>query len=407
MPKYKYTALTRNGVRVSGVTEGLSELDVASRIRENCDVILKLKRYDKKRSGFWSLEVGGNRLNTKAFTLMCSQFAIILDAGIPISRAVKLVAAKTTDKTLRRVMDQVAADVEGGKSLSAAFGEHGEKLFPVTFIETLRAGEATGNLGRSFETMYKHFDKQSKMRSKVRGAMAYPMFVLAIAVVVVIVLMVKVVPVFTGMFDQLGGELPLPTRMLVGISNFFSRYVLLIAAVIGGAVVLLKLYNSSEKGRLNLARLRLKLPVLGRIEELSAASEFSNTMAAMMGAGLTMDRAVSITARVVSNAHLSAQTGKLASELQAGKPLGPAMQEGTDYPDILVDMASVGEGSGEMEKTLGTIAAYYDAELEEATKSALAKLEPTLLVVLAGVAGFIVIAIYMAMFGMYGAMGNL
>ena len=407
MAHFKYVALSRDGVKISGVMEGYNQLDAASRIKESCDIILNLKEIDEKKSSFLSMDVGGNRLNSKAFTVMCSQFAIILEAGIPIARAVKLVADKTTDKPLRRIMDRVARDVEGGRSLSAAFADYGGKILPVTFIETLRAGEATGNLGRSFETMHEHFDKQVKMRAKVRGAMAYPMFVLAIAVVVVIVLMVKVVPTFTGMFAQLGSELPLPTRMLIGISNFFSKYAWIIAAAIALVVLIVKLYGRTEGGRLNLAKLKLKLPILGHIEELNAASQFANTMAAMMGAGLTMDRAVSITAKVVDNYYLSHQTGKLAELLESGHALGASMREQTDYPDILIDMAGVGENSGEMEKTLGTIAAYYDAELEDATKSALAKLEPAMLVGLAVIAGFIVIAIYMAMFSMYGAMGNL
>ena len=406
MAHFKYVALSRDGAKVSGVMEGYNELDAASRIKESCDVILKLKEYDKEKSGILSMDVGGSRLNSKAFTVMCSQFAIILEAGIPIARAVKLVADKTTDKTLKRIMDRVAQDVEGGRSLSAAFADYGEKILPVTFVETLRAGEATGNLGRSFETMHEHFDKQTKMRAKVRSAMAYPMFVLAIAVVVVIVLMVKVVPTFTGMFAELGSELPLPTQMLIAISNFFAQYIWSIVAVIAVIVFGVRLYGGTESGRLNLAKLKLKLPILGRIEELNAASQFANTMAAMMGAGLTMDKAVSITAKVVSNAHLSKQTDKLTAELESGQPLGASMREETDYPDILIDMANVGEGSGEMEKTMGTIAAYYDAELEEATRSALSKLEPALLVGLAVIAGFIVIAVYMAMFSMYDAMGN-
>ena len=407
MAHFKYVVLSRDGVRVSGIAEGYNELDAASRIKESCDVILKLTEVKEKKPGLLSMDIGGSRLNSKAFTVMCSQFAIILEAGIPIARAVKLVADKTVDKTLKRVMDKVAKDVEGGRSLSAAFADHGEKILPVTFTETLRAGEATGNLGRSFETMHEHFDQQEKMRAKVRSAMAYPIFVMIVAIAVVIVLMVVVVPKFTRMFAEMGGELPLPTRMLIGISGFFSHYGLLLLAILAVVLLSVKLYGNTESGRLRLARWKLKLPILGKIEQLTAASQFANTMAALMGAGLTMDKAVSITSRVIDNYHLSWQTGKLAEQLETGHALGTSMREQTDYPDILIDMAGVGESSGEMEKTLGTIAQYYDAELEEATKSALAKLEPALLIGLAAIAGFIVVAIYSAIFSLYGSMGNL
>lgn len=289
MAHFKYVALSRDGVRVSGIAEGYNELDAASRIKESCDVILKLTEVKEKKPGLLSMDIGGSRLNSKAFTVMCSQFAIILEAGIPIARAVKLVADKTVDKTLKRVMDKVAKDVEGGRSLSAAFADHGEKILPVTFTETLRAGEATGNLGRSFETMHEHFDQQEKMRAKVRSAMAYPIFVMIVAIAVVIVLMVVVVPKFTRMFAEMGGELPLPTRMLIGISGFFSHYGLLLLAILAVVLLSVKLYGNTESGRLRLARWKLKLPILGKIEELNAASQFANTMAALMGAGLTMD----------------------------------------------------------------------------------------------------------------------
>lgn len=408
MAQYKYTALTRGGARVSGVVEGFNELDAASRIKETCDVILKLTEVRESRlAGFLSLDIGGNRLDGKAFGMMCSQFAIILEAGIPIARAVKLVGEKTSDKPIRRVLEQVAVDVESGRSLSASFADHGAKLLPVTFIETLRAGEATGNLARSFRTMQEHYEKENKMRAKVKSAMAYPTFVLTVAVIVVIILMAKVVPMFTGLFAEMDMELPLLTRLLIAVSDFFKSGFVPILLALGGAFLAVKVYGTSESGRLNLARLKLRLPILGNIEELGAASQFANTMAAMLGAGLPMTKAVSITAKVISNYYLSTQTGKLCEQLETGHTLGASMREGTDFPDILVDMTAVGESSGEPEQTLSTVAAYYDQELEQATKSALDKIEPALLVFVALVAGFIVLAVFTGMFSMYGGMGNL
>lgn len=408
MAHYKYSALTRDGARVNGVIEGFNELDAASRIKENCSVILKLTEVrERELPAFFSMDIGGNRLDGKAFGMMCSQFAIILEAGIPIARAVKLVAEKTTDKPIKRLLERVAVDVESGRSLSASFADHGGKLLPVTFIETLRAGEATGNLARSFRTMQEHYDKENKMRAKVKSAMAYPAFVLTVAVIVVIVLMARVVPTFTGMFADMGTELPAMTRLLIVISDFFKNYILVILGVLAAAVLLVKVYGSTEQGRLNLAKLKLKLPILGNIEELSAASQFANTMTAMLGAGLPMTKAVSITAKVVNNYYLSDQTGKLCEQLETGHTLGASMRDGTSYPDILIDMTAVGENSGEPEQTLATVAAYYDEELEEATKSALAKLEPALLIGIAVVAGFIVLSVFSAMFAMYGGMGNL
>lgn len=405
MVTYKYTAISRGGERVAGVIEGFNELDAVDRIKESCDIVLKLTEVrEDNAEGLLNMEIGGDRLNAKAFTVMCSQFAIILRSGIPIARTVHLIAEKTTDKPIKKMLRQVADDVESGRSLSASFAERGEKILPVNFVETIRAGEETGNIDKSFETIYQHFDKQTKMASKVRGALAYPAFVLFVAIVVVIVLMVFVVPTFTDIFASYGAELPFMTRLLIGISHFFQRWWLWMLAAIAVAIIAFKLYDNTEEGRLNIAKLALKVPVFGNINELNAASQFANSMAMMLGAGLPMTRAISITAKTLDNYFVSQEIGKLTGKLEEGRNLANSMREINLMPDILVDMVAVGEETGELESTLHTIAGYYDAELEMAIQSALAKLEPSILVALAGVAGFIVIAIYMAMFEMYAVM---
>ena len=386
------------------MVEGFDELDAVDRIKQTCSIVLKLKEVKSDKPGLLNMEIGGAKLNSKAFTVMCSQFSIILRAGIPIARTVHLIADKTTNKPLKKILMKTAEDVEAGRSLAASFAEHGARLLPTTFIETIRAGEESGNLDRSFESMYRHYDKQTKMRGKVKGAMAYPMFVLVIAVAVVVVLMVKVVPTFTSIFDSYGSELPAITRLLIAISNFFRKYTIWMAAVFALLFIAFKLYGNTEKGRLNLARIQLRLPVLGNIALLNAASQFANTMTTMLGSGLPMTKAISITAGVMDNYYIGSEVGKLTGRLEEGHALGASMRDSGCMPDILVDMVAVGDETGEMEKTLDTIALYYDAELEMAIAAALAKLEPTILVFLAGIAGFIVIAIYMSIFQMYAVM---
>jgi len=406
MPTYKYTAVSQDGSRVSGVIEGFNELDAAAKIKETYSIVLQLNEVKGKGKAaqFLSLDIGGNKLDDKAFTLMCSQFSVILRAGIPITRTVELIADKMTDKTLKRVLEEVAKDVEAGRSLATAFSERGRKLFPVTFLETVRAGEESGSLDTAFDSISKHYSKQSKMRGKVRGALIYPLFVLVVAIVVVIVLMVKVVPTFTAIFDSYEATLPVPTQILIAMSNFFRRNILLIVGVFAGLGLIYKLYGNTETGRINLAKLQLKLPVLGNISNLNAASQFANTMTMMLNAGLPMTKSISITARVMDNYYISQEVGKISARLEEGHTLGKSLHDAGCLPEILVDMTAVGEDSGELAQTLGMTAEYYDAELEQATADALAKLEPTILVFLAAFAGFIVIAIYMAMFGMYAAM---
>ena len=406
MAAYKYTAVSKDGKRVSGVIEAFSEIDAAAKIKESYSIVLQISEAQgkSKAASFLSMDLGGNKLNDKAFMLMCRQFSVILKAGVPIRRTVELIAEKMTDKPLKRILEQVASDVDGGRSLAASFTDRGKKLLPITFLETVRAGEEAGSLDTAFESVSEHYAKESKMKGKVRGALIYPAFVLVVAIVVVIVLMVKVVPTFTAIFDSYDAELPLPTRMLIGMSNFFSRYWMVLLGIGAALVLIYKLYGNTEQGRINLAKLQMRLPVLGNIAILNSASQFANTMAMMMGAGLPMTKAVTITSRVLDNYFVSQEVGKISSRLEEGHTLGHSLREADCLPDILVDMTAVGEESGELEQTLTMTAEYYDTELEQATAAALAKLEPTVLVFLAAFAGFIVIAIYMAMFGMYSAM---
>ena len=406
MPTYKYTAVSRDGKKVSGVIEAFNDLDAASKIKENYAIVSQLSEVKAggKLSQFMSLDIGGNKLDDKAFTLMCSQFSVILKAGIPIARTVELIADKMTDKTLKRILEQVAKDVESGRSLATAFTERGKKLFPVTFLETVRAGEESGSLDSAFDSISNHYAKQTKMKGKVRGALIYPIFVFFVAIVVVAVLMIKVVPTFTAIFADQGADLPVPTKILIGMSDFFRNNILIIVGVLAGAVLVYKLYGNTEAGRLNLAKMQLKLPVLGNIGMLNAASQFANTMTMMLQAGLPMTKSITITSRVLDNYFISQEIGKISARLEEGHTLGHSLRESGCLPAILVDMTAVGEESGELANTLGMTAEYYDNELEQATAEALAKLEPAILVFLAGFAGFIVIAIYMAMFGMYANM---
>lgn len=374
------------------------------RIKRTCDFVEKITPLGGEKKSILNMQLGGNKLNAKAFSMMCSQFSIILNAGIPVARTCHLVAEKTGDKTLNRILNQVADDVEGGRSLSASFADRGGGLFPPTFVETVRAGEETGSVDKSFDTMHEHFDKINKLKKKLRSAMAYPLFVLVIAVIVVIVLMVKVVPTFTAMFEDLGGELPGITKLLIAISDFFRDYTLLLIAIGVLLYFVFRVYKNTEKGKLKVAEITRELPLAGPISILSSASQFASTMGTMLSAGLPMVRSLTITARTLSNYYVSKQVGKIAVKVEEGRPVGASLKEAGVMPDILVDMVTVGENTGEMEATLKTIANYYDVELDGAIASCVAKVEPAIMVGLAGIAGFVVVAIYMSMFSMYSMM---
>ncbi len=406
MQMYKYLASSADGQPVEGMVEALNVTEATAKIRAQYDIVLSVKEsgLPKEMPSFLTMEIGGQKLDSKAFTLMCSQFATILSAGIPIARAVKLIADKTTDKVLKRILEKVHEDVEAGRTLSKAFETHGGEILPPTFVETLAAGEESGSMADSFESIYKHFDKQTKMAGKVRSAMAYPVFVMVVAVVVVIVLMIKVVPAFTAVFDSYGAELPLITRMLIWISDFVRNTVVYFVALVALLIVAFIMVKRDPRGAMALAKVELALPIFGNIATLNAASLFANTMATMIGSGLPMTKSVAVTAKVMSNEYIKQQVNGMVSRIEEGHTVMDAMKEADCLPDILIDMVGVGEETGEMKHTLDVISLYYDNELESAISRAVAALEPALLVFIAGVAGFIVIAIYVSMFQMYAIM---
>lgn len=406
MLNFKYQAITKNGERISGVLEAANEMEAAAKIRESCKVIIKLQPTDgglEEKGGLMAMEIG-SKVDLKAFTMVCNQFAIIMKSGLPVARAVQLIAEKTPDKSLKKMLNRVATDVEGGKTLADSFEEHGKKKLPTTFIETIRAGEESGNLANSFQSMASHFDKQIKTKQKVRSAISYPIFVLVIAVVVVIVLMVAVVPTFTSIFESQGADIPGVTKALIDISDFIGKNIVWILGVIAVIIIGYKVYGRTDQGALNIAKLKLKLPVLSNLAELRSASELANTMAIMMGSGIPMNRSISITSKVMTNKYVSEKIGEVAEEIEKGKDLAQSLEETEVMPAILIDMVTVGEETGELEGTLSTIAGYYDEEFNLAIDKAVSKLSPIILLITAGIAGFIVIAMYVAMFSMYEGM---
>ena len=359
---------------------------------------------DGSTKNLMNMNIGRPKLNQKAFSMMCSQFSIILNAGLPIGRTVRLIADKTSDRVLKGILNQVGDDVEAGRSLSASFADRGGDIFDPTFIETVRAGEETGSVANSFETIHEHTDKVLKLKKKIKGALAYPAFVLVIAVIVVIILMIKVVPAFMESFEGLGVEVPALTKALIAVSDFFQNYTVLMVVIFAIIYFAFRIYTSTEKGRLKYAEIVRDLPLVGNISQLTSATQFTSSLSVMLGAGLPMIRALNITARTISNYYVQTQITKMAVRVEEGRPVGASLRDTGCMPAILVDMVAVGETSGEMEDTLKTIGAYFDVELDSAISGLMAKLEPGIMVGLAGIVGFIVIAIYGAMFDIYGAM---
>ncbi len=401
MPTYKYEGAYASGEKVSGVVEAVSQTNAVNQIRQTCEIVLSLK--EVPRAAARDPLARFQKITAKSLALTCQQFAIILKAGLPLVQTVDLVAGQCGDKNLTALLRQVSEDVSNGWSLSYSFEQRGARSLPITFRETVRAGEESGDLLSSFQRMADYFERMNKTRESVVSALTYPTFVIVVAVIVVSIIMGYAVPTFTSMFESLSIELPWITKALIAVSGFFQKYTLLLIALLALAVFAVKLYGTTEKGGPVLARAQLKLPIIGEIVRMSGASQFSHTMSTLLTAGMPILQAIDVSGRTVTNLCLSGEVLATLPGVEGGRPLGECMSYAKELPPMLTQMTAVGEATGSLESTLKVLADYYDNEVDVRVKRALSLLEPAIIVALSIFVVFILMAVYLPMFSMYGA----
>ena len=400
MNTFNYEALSRAGTYVSGEIEAFSETDAVEKIKADYAVVMKVARTSKKLD--IDLALGGSQFTDKILSLVCKQFAIILGAGLPIVRTVQLVAEQTASKTMKRVLFESADDIAAGRSLAESFKVHGKDL-PATFIESIRAGEESGNLEEVFTSLSSYYDKSAKVKSKAASAMIYPAFVIAVAVVVIGIIMIYAVPVFSTTFQSMGVELPWVTRAMISMSEFLTKYILVLVGLVAALIIVYKLYKKTEKGKIAFARLSLKLPLFGKVALMRGVSQYANTMAIMLSAGLSVIRSVEITGKSMKNYMLGKALSSTIPYLEAGERLGLSVKKAAIFPDLIIEMTLVGEETGALESTLLTVAEYYDNEVSLATERLLSILEPVIICILAAFVVLVLFSVYIPLFSMYGS----
>jgi type IV pilus assembly protein PilC len=405
MTTYHYEGLSANGASVTGSVEATNEQEAVMQAKSSCQVVLRVWT-ESKASGFMNADLGqllgGKKIKDKELSLLCSQLAIELKAGLSVVRALELVAENEANKTLKRILEQTADDVRAGHPLADSLALRGPDL-PATLIETVRAGEESGRLGVCFDNLKEYYENSGKVKAKVGSAMIYPIILIVVAVVVVAIIMIKAVPVFEDSFASMGNELPWVTTALIAVSHFFQNNILIIIAVIAALVLIIKFYGRTEAGKVLYARLALTFPGVDMVSRMNGASQFASTMATMLAAGLPMVEATRITANVVDNYLISKDIQAAAEGIVAGGRLGDGMKKSKWLPSLLLEMTSVGEETGSLEDTLTVINAYYTSEVATAVERALGILEPAIVLVLAGLVVFILLSVYLPLFSMYGS----
>ena len=391
MTTYRYKGVSRDGVRVTGVIHAYNEYEAATQLRSTCAIITKIEPVPETREK--NPVLGGYKVKEKELAVICSQFSIILTSGLPIVRCVEMVAAQTRTKELRRGLTKVAQDVSGGYSLAQSF-ENNVRGLPVTFLETVRAGEQSGTLELCFERLHTYYDRSAKTKAKLASALTYPALVLVVAAIVFLVIKT---------FEELGTELPGITKGLIAFSNFFTNYWWGLVLIVLGLWIGKMILRRTPQGRLFLAEGKLKRSPLRGLHQMRASAQFASTMSTMLTAGLPIVKALDVTAGVITNAAVSEAVRRVKSGVEQGRGVAACMEKERVFPQMLTEMTGVGERAGSMEQTLNVIAEYFDNEVSVKTQRLLSLLEPAITIALAVITVILLLAVYLPMFSMYGS----
>ena len=347
---------------------------------------------------------GGGRVGLKPLAIASRQLATITQAGVPLLRALTVVGDQTEHPRLKRLFGEVARDVEQGKSFSAALGER--KDFPLLMVSMVRAGEAGGFLDTSLASIADSYEKEAKLRATIKSAMTYPMAVLGIAVIAVIGMLLFIVPVFKTMFESLGSELPLPTQVLVFLSNQMGWLLPLLVVVGLGTSFWWRANKEKDSVRRIVHPVMLKIPVFGSLMGKVAIARFARNLANMTAAGVPLLRALTIVGQSSGNYVLEQVAVRLAESVRTGNSLAAPLAEEKIFPAMVVQMVSVGEESGSIDTMLARVADFYDEEIDATADALTSLIEPMLITVLGVVIGGMVVALYLPMYSLSSALHN-
>ncbi len=386
---YEWEGKDRNGKQVRGETRASGENQVRASLRRQGVTPTKLKR---RRTG------GGGSIKPKDMAIFTRQLATMMKAGVPLLQAFDIVGRGNPNPRVTRLLNDIRTDVETGTSLSVAF-----RKFPLYFdnlyCNLVEAGESAGILDQLLDRLAVYMEKTEAIKSKIKSALMYPITVLIVAFVVVSVIMIFVIPSFKEVFANFGGELPLPTLMVIAMSEFFIKYWYLIFGGIGGGVYFfLESWKRNEKMQGVMDRIMLKLPIFGTLVEKSCIARWTRTLSTMFAAGVPLVEALDSVGGAAGNSVFTRATVKIQHEVSTGTALTVAMTNANLFPSMVLQMCSIGEESGSIDHMLGKAADFYEAEVDDMVAGISSLMEPIIIVILGTVIGGIVVAMYLPIF---------
>ncbi len=409
MPTYAYKARDRSGKLVEAVMEAATQRDVAANLREKGLIPTEITLPKTGLQGDIKLPAWldfGSQPNLRDVTVFSRQFATVINAGLPVVQSLAILQRQAEKEGLKDALKKIREEVETGLPLSEALAKH-PKIFNRLYVYLVRAGEASGNLDGILERIAAYQEKQAALRGKLKSALTYPVVVLVIALAVTFFLLTGIVPQFAGILTQLGGELPLITRILMAISTFLlTKWWLLIIMVVG-AVVGTGLYYRTNAGRHVIDALLLRLPVVGNLIQKTAIASFSNTFGLLLKSGVNIIEAIEITKGTAGNVIVEDVLDEAKGAVQRGEQISVTLiNRPKVFPPLVSSMISIGEETGAVDSMMEKIASFYEREVNEAVESLTAALEPLLIVFLGGVVGFIVAGMFLPMFAIIGQLSG-
>lgn len=396
--KYKYVARSKQGEKITGTLEAGDSSVVAKTLKEQGYYIISINEDVQKKDIREYIKIP-SRVTFKDLSVFSQQFASMIEAGISLVNALEIMEEQTDHSRLKEGLSQVREDVETGRSLGEAMAKH-SKVFPDLYIQLIKAGEEGGVIGQVLNDLAAHYEKQDKLVGMIKSTLYYPITIVFVAVTVVVFLMAVVVPTFVAMFSGLGAQLPLPTRVLIGISSFMRVYWWLIFLGFLISVFLIIRFLRTTAGKVVFDRLLLRIPIIGKLLKKIYLSRFSSTLAMLLESGVDLLTSLKMVEDVIGNRVYANFITKVRSEVREGIVLSRPLEESKLFPPMVVQMINVGEETGSIEKMLDKISSFYDNEVENSVESVISMIEPIIIISLAGIVGFIVLSIILPMFEM-------
>ena len=400
---YAYVAYTEDRRLVKGKLSATNEEAATNLLSYGGYQVVNLK----KIVPFFNTEklvAAFTRIKPREIIMFSRQLALLLESGTDIVTSLDLLQSQVTNRTLRGMLGEVASNIRGGSSLSAALSKH-PRAFSSVYHRAIAAGEQGGNLEVVLRQMADYIERGVNTEKKIKGALTYPIIVALVAIVVILLLVTFVLPTFISLFTAFGADLPLATRILIGLTAWLGSYGLYLFIVIGAAVAVTFIYIKTPAGKYQLDKLSLRLPVLGRIFLLNELSRCCRTISLLFKVGIPLPEILVMVTHGTSNKAMAEALAGVQQELVRGEGISRPMAKRSLFLPLMVQMVSVGEETGNLDNTLATVAQSYETDADDRTSAAVGLIQPAMIIVIGLVVGFIAIALFSAMYGIYGQMG--